>query len=47
MHHRTHLLAAGLLLSLAAGASANILTGPVVNPANGHEYYLLEQDTWT
>jgi hypothetical protein len=32
---------------LAAGASANILTGPVVNPANGHEYYLLEQDTWT
>jgi len=35
------------MLSTATLSHANILTGPVVNPANGHRYYLLEQDTWT
>lgn len=25
----------------------NILAGPVVNPANGHAYYLLAQNTWS
>lgn len=28
-------------------AQAAILAGPVINPTNGHSYYLLEQDTWT
>jgi len=28
-------------------ANAAVLTGPVVNPANGHTYYLLDEDTWT
>lgn len=37
-------LAASTLASLA---SAQVLTGPITNPANGHDYFLLEQDTWT
>jgi hypothetical protein len=28
-------------------ANAGILDGPVINPGNGHTYYLLEQDTWS
>jgi hypothetical protein len=32
---------------LPSGANADILFGPVVNPANGHLYYLLRQNTWT
>jgi len=34
---------AGLALSVHAG----ILAGPVVNPLNGHSYYLLSQNTWS
>jgi len=42
-------LSVGLILSLTAYSSSatSVLTGPIVNPANGHSYYLLEQDTWT
>jgi hypothetical protein len=36
----------GLIASVAV-ASAGILAGPIVNPANGHLYYLLTSDTWT
>lgn len=43
--------AAGFLLVawLACGgtASGSVLTGPVVNPANGHRYYLTSQNGWT
>jgi hypothetical protein len=28
-------------------SKATIFTGPVVNPATGHSYYLTAQDTWT
>lgn len=36
------------MLSLAAWpAMGQVLTGPIVNPDNGHEYYLLDRDTWT
>lgn len=35
------------LLSAAATVHAGILAGPTVNPANGHTYYLLTQNTWT
>ncbi|MCM3903390.1 MAG: PEP-CTERM sorting domain-containing protein [Pyrinomonadaceae bacterium] len=35
------------LSSVAVGADPVVLTGPVVNPANGHTYYLLSSDTWT
>jgi hypothetical protein len=34
-----------VLVQTATGA--NILLGPVVNPANNHLYYLLAPDTWT
>ena len=26
--------------------SADVIAGPIVNPANGHSYYLLTQNTW-
>ena len=48
MHfHRFNLILGGLALSVAGTASADVLSGPIVNPTNGHSYYLLEQDTWT
>jgi hypothetical protein len=28
-------------------ARAGLLTGPIVNPSNGHAYYLLTQNNWT
>lgn len=28
-------------------AQAGIVQGPVTNPANGHTYYLLSQNTWS
>lgn len=35
-------------LVLAANlASAGPIVGPITNPANGHDYYLLEASTWT
>src|SRR5437867_7893500 len=37
------LVVAGLVPSARAG----ILVGPVVNPANGHIYYLLSQNSWS
>lgn len=34
-------------LALPSGnAAAGVLAGPVVNPANGHRYYLLSQNNW-
>lgn len=40
---------AGLILAAALPAisSASIIEGPIVNPENGHLYYLLSQDSWT
>jgi len=36
------------LLALSVGSTtAAVLTGPVVNPANGNSYYLLDQSSWT
>lgn len=34
------------LSSWAATASASVLTGPIENPANHHEYYLLTPSSW-
>lgn len=42
---RIALVFSGLLLS--APAMATVITGPIINPANGHKYYLLEQASWT
>ena len=39
-----------LVLSFAAArapAGAAIISGPILNPANGHTYYLLSANTWT
>jgi hypothetical protein len=45
---KTPTLIVSLLLSgLTYSASAvGILTGPIVNPANGHSYFLLESSSW-
>jgi hypothetical protein len=37
---------AGVCLT-AGTAPAGILLGPITNPANGHDYYLLTSQTWT
>jgi hypothetical protein len=48
LHLRPALVTASLLAAAAATpAAAQVLTGPITNPANGHDYFLLEQDTWT
>jgi len=31
----------------SSGVPINPLTGPMINPANGHSYYLLSDATWT
>jgi hypothetical protein len=36
-----------LIVLLAASASATPVAGPIVNPNNGHSYYLLNVTTWT
>ena len=36
-----------LFASLGLSTHAGILAGPFVNPANGHSYYLLSQNTWS
>jgi len=39
-------LAPALLLAATSPAVAGIVAGPIVNPNNGHDYYLLEPQTW-
>src|SRR5271167_4210371 len=38
--------AAVLLLAAAFHARAEIIAGPITNPGNGHEYYLLTMNPW-
>lgn len=40
------LLGAAILLS-TSNSNANILVGPITNPDNGHDYYLLTPNSWT
>lgn len=40
------LAAAAVLLAISTAASALPITGPVLNPANGHTYYLLDSSSW-
>ena len=35
-----------IAITLSVSLHAGILTGPITNPANGHLYYLLTEDTW-
>src|SRR5579864_8649645 len=36
-----------VLVLAAANARAEIIAGPITNPANGHDYFLLTPDTWS
>jgi hypothetical protein len=38
--------AAIMLFAAAFDAGADIIAGPIKNPANGHDYYLLSPNTW-
>ena len=38
---------AATLLLIAIQSHAGILAGPLTNPANGHDYYLLTPNNWT
>lgn len=40
-------IATAVYLSLAFCARAEIIAGPITNPANGHDYYLLASKSWT
>ena len=40
-------ISAIVIACFGLSARASILTGPVVNPANRHVYYLLSQNTWS
>jgi hypothetical protein len=44
---RTLLAIAALSFATAASGAIGVLSGPVVNPANGHLYYLLDNSKWT
>jgi hypothetical protein len=39
--------AAIMLSAFTFRAGAEIIAGPITNPANGHDYYLLSQNSWT
>lgn len=48
MCERARTLAGAALLVVAASAArATPISGPVVNPSNGHSYYLLSAGSWT
>ena len=36
-----------LLTLMLPRANADIIAGPITNPDNGHDYYLLGSDTWS
>jgi|SRR5665213_483336 len=38
---------AAILFATAFNTRADIIAGPITNPANGHDYYLLSPNTWT
>ena len=40
-------LSAPLFIAISSNANASIITGPIVNPANGHSYFLLNENNWT
>jgi hypothetical protein len=42
-----HLVALSAIAFLTAGARGDTISGPTLNPSNGHYYYLLSEDTWT
>ena len=43
----TLVMATAFLVMVAVSSHAGIIAGPITNPANGHDYYLLTSDTWS
>ena len=43
----TLVIAAVFLVIVVMNSRAGILVGPITNPGNGHDYYLLTPDTWS
>ena len=43
----TLVMATAFLVVAAANSHAEIIAGPITNPANGHDYFLLTSDTWS
>jgi hypothetical protein len=41
------IFSAAMLFTVAFNTRADIIAGPITNPANGHDYYLLSPNTWT
>jgi hypothetical protein len=44
---RIALATAGLIFLARSASATMLLEGPITNPANAHQYYLLESATWT
>lgn len=38
--------ASAIALTIATSSEAAVIGGPIVNPANGHRYYLLSEQSW-
>lgn len=47
MQLRSYGFAALAVLAGCSCADASVLLGPIVNPANGYSYYLLDESSWT
>src|SRR5688572_11605998 len=43
---KTRVLANILLLAFGCSVQSAVLTGPIYNPATGHNYFLLGQSSW-
>ncbi len=43
----TLVMATAFLVMTAVNSRADVIAGPITNPANGHDYYLLTSDTWS
>jgi hypothetical protein len=46
-HYFTIAFCSAAIILSASQSFADIIAGPITNPANGHDYYLLTPDTWT
>jgi hypothetical protein len=44
---KTAIAICGVAIFFAIQSRASIIAGPITNPANGHDYYLLTPNTWT
>jgi hypothetical protein len=45
-HVTGFIMSSNTMLTVAAAQLPSAIAGPIVNPTNGHQYYLLAQSTW-